>query len=66
MFTKADYLEYFQQIASFEQEMIFKLDRCIKLIDDDDIRLRLKAVSADEARHYSFIREIIDDVDKEI
>ena len=62
MFTKSDYIEYFQQIASVEREMMLKLENDLKVVDDADIRAQLKAVMEDESRHYAYVKEIIDEI----
>jgi rubrerythrin len=60
MFTKADYIEYFEQIAAVEKDMMLKVQKAIKSIDDKDICATLKSVSEDEARHYAYVKELID------
>ena len=60
MFTKQDYIEYFRQIASIEKEMMLKCENDLGLIEDPDIRGQIRDVINDEARHCSYVKEILD------
>jgi rubrerythrin len=64
MFTREDYLEYFKQIASIEEEMFFRLQEGLKLIDDAGIKSQIKAVADDEARHCAYMKEIMGSIDE--
>jgi 2-phosphoglycerate kinase len=60
MFTKQDYIEYFRQIASIEKEMMLKCEHDLGLIEDPDVGGQIRDVMNDEARHYSYVNEILD------
>jgi rubrerythrin len=60
MFTKSDYIEYFEQIADVEKDMMLKLENELKMVEDAYIRGELLAVAKDEARHYAYVKEILD------
>jgi hypothetical protein len=64
MFTKEDYIEYFTQIASLEKEMLFRLQKGLRLIDDADIKSQIKALAEEEARHHAYVKEIIGSINE--
>lgn len=62
MFTKEDYFSYFEQIASIERIMVYRLNDTLRLINDQEIVRPLSIIEADERRHYSYIRNIFDTI----
>jgi hypothetical protein len=62
MFTRDDYNGYFEQIASLERLMIYRLQETMPLIDDPAIKRPLQEVADDERQHYNFIRTIFDSI----
>ena len=60
MFTKEDYKEYFEQIASLERKMIYGLEDIFLSLDDEETRRTLNVVAADEKNHYVMVRHIFD------
>jgi rubrerythrin len=62
MFTRTDYLEYFQQIAAIEKEMMLHLENILKVTEDIGIKAQLKEVAEDESRHYAYVKEVIDEI----
>ena len=62
MFTKDDYIDYFQQIAAIEKEMMLYLENILKVTEDIGIRAQLKEVAEDESKHYAYVKEIIDEI----
>jgi len=62
MFTKEDYQEYFEQMASMERTMIYCLKEDLLLLEDYDLRNKLEEIAKDEMRHYLYIMEIFDSI----
>jgi hypothetical protein len=59
MFTREDYIRYFEQLAHVERKMIYIVNDTIAQLSDERIINRLRKVAADEAKHYSFILDLL-------
>jgi hypothetical protein len=62
MFTKQDYVEYFQQIASVERMMIYRVSDILLEMENMDMRSPLESLLEDEKKHYSIVLGIFDDL----
>lgn len=62
MFTEQDYKEYFDQIASLERLMVYRLYEVLFVVEDQAIWRALEEIGRDERRHYGYIREIFDSI----
>lgn len=62
MFSDNDYLEYFDQIASLERLMIYRVNDLLLKVEEKKIRLLLDGLRHDEERHYAYIRGVFDTI----
>ncbi len=62
MFTKEDYREYFEAILAKERQMVFNLREIKARVEDANILEILEMIAEDEAKHYSYVRDIFDQV----
>lgn len=61
MFTRADYDNYFDQIARVERKMIYRSYELDQELDDEPLKRILKRVGEDEVRHYGFVLQMLRD-----
>jgi hypothetical protein len=59
MFTREDYLRYFEELAHIERKMIYIVNDAVAQLGDQRVINSLRRVAADEAKHYSFILELM-------
>jgi hypothetical protein len=59
MFTREDYIRYFEELAHVERKMIYLVNDTIAQLNDKRILHNLERVAADEAKHYSFILDLL-------
>ncbi|MFC1693107.1 hypothetical protein ACFL1R_06350 [Candidatus Latescibacterota bacterium] len=60
MFSKQDYLDYFQELDEIEYKMLNSIKELKALIKDDDIQKLLNIIHNDEKKHISLEKEIIE------
>ena len=60
MFTRDDYIDYFEQISSHERAMAFKQYQIIERIQDEEIIATLKSILKDEVRHNHIVGMLFD------
>lgn len=62
MFTKADYQDYFAQLARIERKMIYNTyDLSLELKDPLLVRT-LQKIGDDEVRHYGYVRKMLQEL----
>lgn len=59
MFTREDYIRYFEQLAHVERKMIYIVNDTIAQLTDERIINSLRKIAADEVKHYSFILDLL-------
>ncbi len=59
MFTREDYIRYFEQLAHVERRMIYLVNDTIAQLSDESIINNLRKVAADEVKHYSLILDLL-------
>ena len=59
MFTREDYVRYFEQLAHIERKMIYLVNDTVAQLTDQRVINNLRRVAADEAKHYSFILALL-------
>ncbi len=62
MFTREDYLNYFESIVLMEKKMVYLVADIITQLTDESIMRALEKVGADEYRHYDSMMKVIVDV----
>ena len=62
MFTREDYLNYFESIALMEKKMLYNIANLIPLLKDESVIRVLEKVGSDEFKHYDHIVRVIIDV----
>lgn len=60
MFTKEDYIEYFELIAETELTMVYSIKEVESKISDPHIKNILDSIFKDELNHYKIINELFD------
>jgi hypothetical protein len=58
MFTKADFIGYFKQLARLEQQMVENVEDLLRHVTDETARRQLAAIMDDEVRHGTMLEEI--------
>jgi tetratricopeptide (TPR) repeat protein len=51
----------YKQIACIEKDMKQCIEQNVQAVDDPDIKSQLQEIAKDEARHYSYVKEIMDE-----
>ena len=64
MFTKAEYIEYFEMIAEKERAMVFNLTWLMSRISDRELLEELEPMLRDELRHHEVVGDLIDRIIK--
>lgn len=59
MFTKADYMKYFDQLARVERKMIYRTLDLEREIADPSVKRVLQKIGDDEVRHYGYILKLV-------
>jgi rubrerythrin len=59
MFTKKDYLSYFQQLYEVELLMIKDGKDLLKIIKEEEARFLIKKLIEDEKKHAKIVQEMI-------
>ena len=59
MFTKKDYIRYFEEISRVERKMIYLTNEMISKLKDEKVINALRRIAADEAKHYSFVLDLL-------
>lgn len=59
MFTKEDYIRYFEDLSHVERKMIYMVNGAIAQLSDPQVINSLNRVAADEAKHYSYILDLL-------
>ena len=60
MFTKADYDDYFEQIARVERKMVYGCYELARLVEDPSVVGVLKKIGDDEVRHYGYVLRMLE------
>ncbi|EKD26550.1 MAG: hypothetical protein ACD_79C01130G0006 [uncultured bacterium] len=55
MFTREDYIEYFENIASKERSMVYKINELIPKIQDEYLKNALSIILLEEMYHHKLI-----------
>ena len=56
MFTRSEYLKYFELLALKERAMIYNVHDLMKSIQDKTFITNIKKIAIDEIQHYSYIQ----------
>lgn len=59
MFTKKDYLRYFQEIRKIEASMVKTVTELEKGLEKDSVFKKLEIIKADEIKHEKIVEEIL-------
>jgi len=59
MFSKRDYIQYFEQIACMERKMIYRVTDLVAEVEDVYVVGVLKGMSSDAMRRYSLISDLL-------
>lgn len=59
MFTRKDYIRYFEELAHVERKMIYLVNDAIAQLSDRRVINGLRKVSADEGKHYALILDLL-------
>jgi hypothetical protein len=59
MFTREDYIRYFEQLAHVERKMIYLVNDMVAQLSDEQVINNLRRIAADEAKHYTFILDLL-------
>lgn len=60
MFSKNDYLSYFEKIASIERVMIYRINDILLKVEDKEISNNLRQIVSDKIAHYAYVLTIIE------
>lgn len=60
MFTKKDYIKYFQEIKKIETHMIEDVAELEKMVRNKDIKNRLHTIKQDEIKHEKIVEAILE------
>lgn len=55
MFTKQDYIHYFEQLGHVERYMLCNISNMLVRLTDPQIKNALQKISEDEIKHYAFV-----------
>jgi hypothetical protein len=58
MFTKSDFIKYFNQIGDLEQKMVANMDELLGILDDASAIAILTEIRNDEIRHVHILNDI--------
>ncbi len=61
MFTRNDYIRYFEELSHVERKMIYVASDTMVQLNDPHVKNSLSRVVADEAKHYSYLLELLAD-----
>lgn len=59
MFTREDYIRYFEELLQVEKKMIYFVNDMIAQLKEPRLIHNLERIAADEAKHYSFIQDLL-------
>lgn len=62
MFIKEDYIDYFGQLLNVERIMLYRVQDDLTQIEDPHMRTFLQEVLEDECKHYSYVKDILDNI----
>ena len=62
MFTKADYVEYFELLAEKDRDMVFALQKLILQISDETVLNILQELLGQQMRHHGVVGDLFDRV----
>lgn len=62
MFTREDFIEYFEQISMLERDMVYRMFRLRALAKDKNLTEALSPIFEDEIRHYTYARLVLDSI----
>jgi len=58
MFSKEDFIDYFEQVSEIENKMRLNLNELFDLITNESIILILKKIYEDEMKHLKILKKI--------
>lgn len=64
MFSKNDFVEYFEQVKQIEHQMIHSFDRLAKSVSDPYLIKTFRALYQDEINHSNYVNNIIKMIQK--
>lgn len=59
MFKKKDYLDYFKQLYDVEIIMKKDVEKLLKIVDNQEVKLLLERIRKDEMRHAKLVKSLI-------
>ncbi|HNX68540.1 MAG TPA: PilZ domain-containing protein [Candidatus Omnitrophota bacterium] len=59
MFSKRDYIQYFEQVACLERKMIYRVTDMLGVVEDPYVCGVLKGLGADAMRRYSLLSDLL-------